>query len=67
MTKQPRMWGEPERAPHLSYRAAQSFVYIYLSIYMYVRMSLSMHGISVDLVTRVTPVNTQHANVRSAA
>ena len=51
-------WGEPERAPHLSYCCAKS------SLYIYIRMLVRPAS---NLVPRWVPLNAQRANVRPAS
>ena len=54
-------WGEPERAPHLSYCCAKSSLYIYIYIYVPLVCPAS------NLVPQRAPLNAQRANVGPAS
>ena len=54
-------WGEPERAPHLSYCCAKS------SLYIYIYTCRSSVRPASNLVPRRAPLNAQRANVGRAS
>ena len=59
-------WGEPERAPHLSYCCENTHIYIYIYIII---LKLYMRAVRPwsNLVPRRAPLNAQRANVGPAS